>query len=234
MGLLCACRRDRRDRLHRARGGARSSSGASRTLRASTDTLAQQQHRCDQVSDGCGPVEINGPLRVSKMARFPLHGLGRIIRPARARGILGLDSTNPGHHIDGIKSSAVLDTDVSIGRMHVARDDSDVGPEPSAQTQEHDHPNRLSGLAELNGKLLTTPDRRKVMAGIGMPKHRLSKLEDEPTPPEVVAPHDDRSLHGVVPTSLDLPQAAAQPRPEAGAQRTLEGVGSRPWFGTVA
>jgi hypothetical protein len=115
--------------------------------------------------------------------------------------------------------------------MHVASDDSDVGPEPTAQTQEHDHPIRLSCLAELNGKLLTTPDSRKAMAGIGMPKHRLSKLEDEPMPAEVVASRDDCCLHGVVPTPLDLPQVAAQPRPEAGAQRTLEGIGSRPWFG---
>ena len=76
---------------------------------------------------------------------------------------------------------------------------------PTDHTRVHGNPNPLSCITELNGEVLTAHDDGEAMAGIGMPRHRLSRLEDEPTNHEVVAPRDDFCLHCVVPTSFGLP-----------------------------
>src|SRR5262249_40287078 len=76
----------------------------------------------------------------------------------------------------------------------------------------HCHPDPLACLAELKGEVLTAHDDGETMAGIGMPRHCFSGLEDEPTNHEVVAPGNDFCLHGVVPTSFGLPNAGLSGR----------------------
>src|SRR5215831_21190453 len=76
---------------------------------------------------------------------------------------------------------------------------------PIGHSRVHGYPYPLACITEFNGEMLTAHDDRETMAGIGMPRHRLAGLKDEPTNHEVVASRNDFCLHFVVPTSFGLP-----------------------------
>src|SRR5215831_11309520 len=86
---------------------------------------------------------------------------------------------------------------------------------PIDHTRMHRHREPLSCLPELDRELLAAHDDREAMAGIGMPRHRFSGLEDEPPNHEIVAPCDDFRVHSVASSNA---QATLRPS-SAGAQR---------------
>src|SRR6516225_5834135 len=83
----------------------------------------------------------------------------------------------------------------------------------------------LSRLPELDGELLTAYDDRKAMAGIGMPRHRLSGLEDKPPNQEVVASCDDFRVHCVASSNAQDTQRCASGA--AGSGRAADAGGSQ-------
>src|SRR5215831_14745991 len=104
---------------------------------------------------------------------------------------------------------------------------------PIDHTRMHRHREPLSCLPELDRELLAAHDDREAMAGIGMPRHRFSGLEDEPPNHEIVAPCDDFRVHSVASSNAQATLRPSNPR-LSGRPETPVGHDDDPLTGRAA